>query len=294
MPRRLSSRAQLRVDVAQRPRDPVADGAGLAGDAAAVDADADVDVALVAGCNQRLACDDLQVVAGEVLVEAAAVDLDGAAAGAQDPWRSSSCACRSPGSWRRRRAGDLGRTGDGSRPPRRSAPRAWRAPPPRPRAGRAPRRRARARARSRSARDRRRGLVLPCLGLFSSVLGVGSAARPAPRACAAPAPRRRAPARRRRASPAGRLGGGLRSRRRAARRRAPRRACSAALLRRRAAPAVAPSSSAGVVLLLFFGVKSLDLHRLRLLGSVRVLGAGVDLELANLLAARAGCGAACR
>src|SRR6202000_696147 len=47
--------AQLGVDLGQRLGDAVADRPGLAGDAAAVDADADVDVALVAGDRQRLA-----------------------------------------------------------------------------------------------------------------------------------------------------------------------------------------------------------------------------------------------
>src|ERR1700742_454775 len=59
--------AQLGVDLGERLGDAVADGPGLAGDAAAVDADTDVDVALVAGPRERLAGHRLMKGTGEEL-----------------------------------------------------------------------------------------------------------------------------------------------------------------------------------------------------------------------------------
>src|SRR4051812_24203046 len=75
--------AQLGVDLGQRPGDAVADRAGLAADAAAVDADADVDVALVTGDRERLADHRLVQGPGEDLLEPALVDLELAVAGDQ-------------------------------------------------------------------------------------------------------------------------------------------------------------------------------------------------------------------
>ena len=73
--------SQLRVDLAERAGDAVANGARLAGDAAAVDADSHVDGRLVAGGQQRLACQRLEIGAGEVLLERLVVDGELAAAG---------------------------------------------------------------------------------------------------------------------------------------------------------------------------------------------------------------------
>ena len=64
--------AELGVDLGQGARDAVADRTGLAGDAAAVDADLDVERAVVAGRDERLAGHGLEVRAREVLVERAA------------------------------------------------------------------------------------------------------------------------------------------------------------------------------------------------------------------------------
>src|SRR5205085_1763258 len=68
--------AKLGVDLGESPGDAVADRAGLAADAAAVDAHADVDVALVAGDGERLL--DHRLVQGprEEFLEAALVDRD--------------------------------------------------------------------------------------------------------------------------------------------------------------------------------------------------------------------------
>src|SRR4029077_12461977 len=70
-------------DLGQRPGNAVAYRTGLAADAAAVDADADVDVALVAGDRQRLTGDRLVQGAREELLERALVDLELAVAGDQ-------------------------------------------------------------------------------------------------------------------------------------------------------------------------------------------------------------------
>src|SRR5215218_9344200 len=68
--------AQLGVDLGKCPGDPLAHRAGLAADAAAVDADADVDVALVAGDDQRLLDHRLVQRPREELLEVALVDHD--------------------------------------------------------------------------------------------------------------------------------------------------------------------------------------------------------------------------
>src|SRR5215218_9015471 len=75
--------AKLGIDLGQGAGDPMADRAGLAADAAAVDADADVDVALVAGDGQRLAGHRLVQGTREELLETALVDFDLAVAGQQ-------------------------------------------------------------------------------------------------------------------------------------------------------------------------------------------------------------------
>src|SRR5262249_18637151 len=61
--------AQLGVDLGQRPRDAVADGARLAADAAPVDPDPDVDASLIAGRGQGLARHRLVQRTGEELLE---------------------------------------------------------------------------------------------------------------------------------------------------------------------------------------------------------------------------------
>src|SRR3954468_13944704 len=73
--------AQLGVDLGQGPGDTVADRPALAADAAAVDADADIDVALVAGDDEWLLDDRLVQGPREEFLEAALVDHDLAVAG---------------------------------------------------------------------------------------------------------------------------------------------------------------------------------------------------------------------
>src|SRR5215217_990316 len=68
--------AELGIDLGERPGDSVANRSSLAGDAAAVDADADVHLALVSGGQE--------LVAWEVILEAAPVDLELAGARSQD------------------------------------------------------------------------------------------------------------------------------------------------------------------------------------------------------------------
>src|SRR3954451_12571194 len=80
----LQLRAKRGVDLGERAGDAVPDRRGLAGDAATVHTDADVDVALVARLHERLLRDRLQVGAGEVFLERPLVDLDLAVAGAKD------------------------------------------------------------------------------------------------------------------------------------------------------------------------------------------------------------------
>src|SRR5215208_4247137 len=76
--------AELGIDLGERPGDSVANRSSLAGDAAAVDADADVHLALVSGGQERLANEGLVLVAWEVILEAARVDLELAGARSQD------------------------------------------------------------------------------------------------------------------------------------------------------------------------------------------------------------------
>src|SRR5215208_1072136 len=76
--------AELGIDLGERPGDSVANRSSLAGDAAAVDADADVHLALVSGGQERLADEGLVLVAWEVILEAAPVDLELAGARSQD------------------------------------------------------------------------------------------------------------------------------------------------------------------------------------------------------------------
>src|SRR5829696_2541707 len=76
--------AKRGIDVDEGLGDSVADSGRLTGDAASVDADADVDVALVAALDERLLGDRLQVGPREVLLERPLVDLDAAVAGTQD------------------------------------------------------------------------------------------------------------------------------------------------------------------------------------------------------------------
>src|SRR5215218_8067055 len=68
--------AKLGVDLGQRPGDPVTDRAGLAADPTAVDADADVNVALVAGDDERLLGHRLVQGPRKELLDAALVDFD--------------------------------------------------------------------------------------------------------------------------------------------------------------------------------------------------------------------------
>src|SRR5680860_281416 len=75
--------AQLGVDLGQRPGDAVADSAGLAADAAAVDPDPHVDAVLVAGDHEWLDSRRLVQGAGEELLDRATVDDDLATAGKQ-------------------------------------------------------------------------------------------------------------------------------------------------------------------------------------------------------------------
>src|SRR5262249_19058823 len=75
--------AQLGVDLGQGPGDAVANRAGLTADAAAVDTDADVDAALVAGDGERLLGHRLVQGPREELLEAALVDFELAVAGDQ-------------------------------------------------------------------------------------------------------------------------------------------------------------------------------------------------------------------
>src|SRR3954454_11087316 len=72
---------ELGVDLGQGAGDAVADRPGLAADAAAVDADADVDVALVTGDHKRLLDHRLVQRPREELLEVALVDFDLAVAG---------------------------------------------------------------------------------------------------------------------------------------------------------------------------------------------------------------------
>src|SRR6478672_1778116 len=76
--------AEARVDLGEGAGDAIAHRAGLAADAAAMHADADVDGALVAGDGERLAGHRLVQGAGEVLLERPAVDLDGPVARGED------------------------------------------------------------------------------------------------------------------------------------------------------------------------------------------------------------------
>src|SRR4051794_33022287 len=85
-PPSLELAAEIGVDLGQRPGDAVADRPRLARDAAAVDPDPDIDRLLVAAGDERLAGERLQVRTGEVVVEAAAVDLELTATGShEDP-----------------------------------------------------------------------------------------------------------------------------------------------------------------------------------------------------------------
>src|SRR5579884_1096248 len=76
--------AQVRVGDDQRPRDAVAQGAGLGGDAAAVHAGDDIHAGLVADRLERLADDPLERLAWEELLERLAVDRVGAGARLED------------------------------------------------------------------------------------------------------------------------------------------------------------------------------------------------------------------
>src|SRR5580765_2951722 len=73
--------AELQVVLGQRAGDAVADGAGLAGRAAAGDRDLDVEPLGRLRGEERLLDDHLQDVVGEVIVEGALVDRDRAGAG---------------------------------------------------------------------------------------------------------------------------------------------------------------------------------------------------------------------
>src|SRR3954452_20078427 len=75
--------AELGVDLGERAGDAVANRPGLAADAAAVDADEDVDVALVPGDHERLLDHRLVQRPREELLEVALVDRDLAVAGQQ-------------------------------------------------------------------------------------------------------------------------------------------------------------------------------------------------------------------
>src|SRR5215211_7468200 len=83
-PSALELPSQLRIDLAQGPRDAVTHRPGLAGDAPAVYADAHVHVALVSGGDQGLSRHRLVEGARKVLVELAPVDLEAAAPGQHD------------------------------------------------------------------------------------------------------------------------------------------------------------------------------------------------------------------
>src|SRR5919204_2160288 len=76
--------AQIWVDLGERTRDPMADGAGLAGDPASVYPHANVHSALVAGAEQGLPHESLVLMAREVVLERTPVDLEAAVAGPQD------------------------------------------------------------------------------------------------------------------------------------------------------------------------------------------------------------------
>src|SRR6478672_11275828 len=76
--------AQLGVDIGQCPGDPVADGAGLAADSAAMDPDPNVDAAFVAGRRERLTDHRAVQRPREELIQLAAVDRDLAVSGNQD------------------------------------------------------------------------------------------------------------------------------------------------------------------------------------------------------------------
>ena len=76
----LEGGAVLLVHLEEGPGHAVADGAGLAGDAAAGDGGHDVHLAQVLGGDQGLADDELQGLQAEVVVDVTAVDADGAGA----------------------------------------------------------------------------------------------------------------------------------------------------------------------------------------------------------------------
>src|SRR5436190_774641 len=89
-PTLLELAAQLRIDLRERPGDAVAHGAGLAGDSPTVDTNSNVDLALVAGRQERLAHEGLVLVAREVVLDGPLVDLKLAASGTQDDARDRS------------------------------------------------------------------------------------------------------------------------------------------------------------------------------------------------------------
>src|SRR3954464_6374611 len=86
-PASLQLAPKIAVDLRQRAGDPVAHGSRLSGNPASVHPYPDVHLALVAGGQQGLANERLVLVAREVLLEAALVDLEAAAPGAQDHTR---------------------------------------------------------------------------------------------------------------------------------------------------------------------------------------------------------------
>ena len=85
----LQSGAVLGVQAQQGAGHAVADGAGLAGDAAAGDGDNQVNLAQGVGGDQGLADQQLQGLQAEVLVDIAAVDGDGAGAVLIDATRAT-------------------------------------------------------------------------------------------------------------------------------------------------------------------------------------------------------------
>src|SRR6478672_2041901 len=86
-PASLQLAPKISVDLRQRPGYPVAHRTRLSGNSASVHSYSNVHLALVAGGQQRLANQRLVLVAREVLLEAALVDLEAAAPGAQDHTR---------------------------------------------------------------------------------------------------------------------------------------------------------------------------------------------------------------
>src|SRR6476619_2689673 len=86
-PASLQLAPKISVALRQRPGYPVAHRTRLSGNSASVHSYSNVHLALVAGGQQRLANQRLVLVAREVLLEAALVDLKAAAPGAQDHTR---------------------------------------------------------------------------------------------------------------------------------------------------------------------------------------------------------------